>query len=585
MIKHNLQTKIIFIFFILVAIILISTTFFSYYKIKQMYINSLEREYNTAYNGFSTSITQEDNTNILNFIKYFGINNKDRIGYIFDSNYNMLNDLDNELILKDEEIKDIKAKSFILLDTNDEYQYKKEVKDVNGSVRYIIFVIQSKEFINLQLNEYKFIVTMLIIILLGITLIISAAISRDIIGPINKLTKNLDEIITGNIENIENIKISNKKNEIYELVERFKKLTNTLNDNLKEISSQKAQIEAILLHMSDGVMAFDVYGNLIYKNPSAIKLLNIDNELIEFDKIFKKLNVDVNFEKIIYLQDWTSCEKMLSINEKYVNMYFEPFKNEEDDIEGVIVLIQNITEQVKLDNMRKEFVANVSHELKTPITSIKSYSEALLEDNVDKETSSRFLSVISNEAQRMARLVSDLLQLSKFDINKTDNKKVEFDLGELVKRTYDKISIEADKRGHEVECYVTADVPKIYADKDGIEQVLLNVMSNAIKYTPDYGKIKIYVGFVYNHAYVKVIDNGIGIPKKDLKRVFERFYRVDKARSREQGGTGLGLAIAKEIVERNQGSIDINSTEGKGTELIIRLPVKQQKQDKSTGKT
>ena len=110
-------------------------------------------------------------------------------------------------------------------------------------------------------------------------------------------------------------------------------------------------------------------------------------------------------------------------------------------------------------------------------------------------------------------------------------------------------------------------------------------MSNAIKYTPDYGNIKIYVGFVYNHAYVKVIDNGIGIPKKDLKRVFERFYRVDKARSREQGGTGLGLAIAKEIVERNLGSIDINSTEGKGTEIIIRLPVKQQKQDKTTSKT
>ncbi len=578
MIKHNLQTKIIFIFFIVVAVILISTTIFSYFKLKQIYMNSLEREYNTAYNGLSSSIVDENATNVLNFAKYFGINNKDRIGYLFDTNYNIIGNVS--------EIKyDVKNIQQGLFDIDNNYIYKKVIKDTNGNDQYIIFVLQSKEFINTQLNEYKFIVTMLIIILLAITFIIAAAISRNIVGPINKLTKNLDEIITGNVENIENIQTTNKKNEINDLVEKFKKLTNKLNDNLKEISSQKAQIEAILLHMSDGVMAFDSYGNLIYKNPSAIKLLNIDNELIEFDKIFKKLNVDVNFEKIIYLQDLTSSEKMLNINEQYVNMYFEPFKNEEDDIEGVIVLIQNITEQVKLDNMRKEFVANVSHELKTPITSIKSYSEALLENEVDKETSSRFLSVISNEAHRMARLVTDLLQLSRFDINKTDNKKVEFDLGELVKRTYDKISIEADKRGHEVECYVTADVPKICADKDGIEQVLLNIMSNAIKYTPDYGNIKIYVGFVYNHAYVKVIDNGIGIPKKELKRVFERFYRVDKARSREQGGTGLGLAIAKEIVERNQGSIDINSTEGKGTELIIRLPVKQQKQDKSTSKT
>ena len=126
-----------------------------------------------------------------------------------------------------------------------------------------------------------------------------------------------------------------------------------------------------------------------------------------------------------------------------------------------------------------------------------------------------------------------------------------------------------------MECYVTADVPPVKADKNGIERVILNVLSNAIKYTKENGEIKIYVGFVYNDAYIKIIDNGIGIPEQDLGRVFERFYRVDKARSREMGGTGLGLAIAKEIIEQNNGSIDIKSIFGKGTEVVIRIPVEK----------
>ena len=125
-----------------------------------------------------------------------------------------------------------------------------------------------------------------------------------------------------------------------------------------------------------------------------------------------------------------------------------------------------------------------------------------------------------------------------------------------------------------MECFVTADVPPVYADKEGIERVVLNILSNSIKYTNDEGNIKIYVGFVYNDAYIKIIDNGIGIPEEDLKRIFDRFYRVDKARTREMGGTGLGLSIAKEILDRNNGSIDIKSEKGKGTEVVIRVPTK-----------
>lgn len=175
----------------------------------------------------------------------------------------------------------------------------------------------------------------------------------------------------------------------------------------------------------------------------------------------------------------------------------------------------------------------------------------------------------------MAKMVTDLLVLSRHDSESIKTKKEEFDLGELVKKCQEKLAIEVKKKEQKVECFVTANVPKVYADKDDIERVVLNILTNSIKYTLDKGEIKIYVGFVYNDAYIKVIDNGLGIPKNDLSRIFERFYRVEKARTREMGGTGLGLSIAKEILDKNAGSIDIKSVVGKGTEVIIKLPTKE----------
>ena len=350
-------------------------------------------------------------------------------------------------------------------------------------------------------------------------------------------------------------------------------MTNELKQNLNEVARQKRQIETILLHMTDGIIAFDMEGNIIHINPAAIQLLNLTDEKNTFNSIFTKFNTDINLEKIVYLENWTSSEQRLNIGEKYINLLFAPFQDESDKPEGVIVVIQDITEHVKLDNMRKEFVADVSHELKTPITSIMGYADTLLESDHDKEMQTKFLEVISSEARRMARLVTDLLVLSRYDNKKVTKEESVFDLGELTKNCIDRLRFEVEKKNHNVECFVTANVPPVNADKYGIERVILNIISNAIKYTPENGVIKVYVGFVYNDAYIKVIDNGIGIPEADLSRIFERFYRVDKARSRELGGTGLGLPIAKEIIEQNNGSIDIKSEAGKGTEVVIRIPV------------
>ena len=392
-------------------------------------------------------------------------------------------------------------------------------------------------------KQAKISITIIVVLYITIAVLISGFLSRFVVYPKNKFIKG-DE-------------------------------RRELRDKLNEVSSRKNQIETILLHMTDGIIAFNMKGEIILINPAAKKFLSISPEDNNFEDIFAKFKLDINMEKVIYLETWTSTEQRIQVDDGYVKVLFAPFKNEDDRPDGVIAVIQDITEHVKLDNMQKELVADVSHELKTPITSIMGYADTLLEGGYDEETQAKFLNVIASESRRMARLVTDLLTLSRYDSNKKKTQKESFDLGELVKRCQEKLAIEIKKKGHKVNCFVTADVPLVYADKDDIERVVLNILTNSIKYTPDNGEIKIYVGFVYNDAYIKIFDNGIGIPEDDLSRIFERFYRVDKARTREMGGTGLGLSIAKEILDKNGGSIDIKSKVGEGTEVVIRIPTKQ----------
>ena len=391
------------------------------------------------------------------------------------------------------------------------------------------------------INNGKTIFTIIAIFFAIISTIIVIFSSKIILNPITKLIKSATMIADGS--DVENkIKYSKDKKirtDVDEIYNAFNIVTETLKENLNEVTRQKNQIETILLHMTDGIIAFNIDGNIIHINPAASRLLRLSESENNFNTIFQKLNIDINMEKIIYLENWTSTEEKINIEDTYLSMFFAPFKDEKDRPAGVVVLIQDITEHVKLDNMRKEFVADVSHELKTPLTSILGYSETLAENDYDPEIRQRFLNVISSEAIRMTKLVNDLLTLSKFDNNKVQWEKTQFDLGELVKQCVQNLQIEIDKKNQKVECFVTANVPKVYADKDGIERVVLNILSNSIKYTEENGTIKIYVGFVYNDAYIKIIDNGLGIPEEDLNKIFERFYRVDKARTRAMGGTGL----------------------------------------------
>lgn len=446
-----------------------------------------------------------------------------------------------------------------------------------GIGAFFIAIINSGSSIenaNIQIQQTKILILSSILVFSCIVLLVGIYVVKHIIHPMDKLIKETEKVTgkeNGKLIEVGKVSKKRRKTEVDTLTNAIGIMTIELNQKLNDVNRQKREIEAILLHMNDGVIAFDENGKIMHINPAAKELLNINNE-VTFEEIFKKLDVNIKMDAIMYLDSWAQSEQRVIVGEKIVNIFFAAYKDENDFSSGIIAVIQDITEHVKLDNMRKEFVADVSHELKTPITSIIGYADTLQDGDYDKETTQKFLSVISSEGRRMASLVSDLLTLSRYDTNRIKREISEFDLGELAKKCEEKLQIEISKKRQNVECYVTADVPPISADKSGIERVILNVLSNAIKYTGEEGSIKIYVGFVYNDAYIKIIDNGIGIPKEDLNRIFERFYRVDKARSREMGGTGLGLSIAKEIIEQNKGSIDIKSEYGKGTEVVIRIP-------------
>lgn len=422
---------------------------------------------------------------------------------------------------------------------------------------------------SLYISQIKAVSITSLILFSIFTIVIAFIEVKKYIEPMSKMLKGAKKaIFSADINNIDTVASSD------ELTESFNEIVDELKQNLKDVNSEKKQKETILKHMTDGVITFNMDGKVTYINPAAKRLLGLKNNENSFKSIFGKFE-DINMEKIIYLDSWTSSEKKIENEQGTMSLFFIPYRDDLDMPAGVMVVIQDITEHVKLDNMRKEFVADVSHELKTPITSIKGYSETLLDGDCDKETEKHFLHVIDDNADRMEKLVQDLLTLSKYDNNRVTSKPTEFDLGELAKSCKEKFDIEIKKKNQEVNCFVTADVPSVYADRDGIERVILNILSNSIKYTPDGGKIDIYVGYVHNDAYVKIKDTGIGIPKNDLERIYERFYRVDKARSRQLGGTGLGLSIAKEIIEKNNGNINIKSKVNEGTEVVIQIPVKK----------
>lgn len=457
------------------------------------------------------------------------------------------------------------TKRLMKYDNRSYYDYAKQVGE---SILYFRYNIEDSKS---AVDNFNNIIINSLMIVVCASLIIGFILSKTITVPIVNIMHRAQRLAKGDFDQILEVKSAD---EIGKLTATFNYMARALKRTLVEISSEKRKIETILNYMTDGVIAFNIKGEIIHANPASKAILGVKKMDLNFNEFSRKYNLGMEIEEVQYLETSGSKERNIELENKYIRVYFALFTDENKKVEGIIAVMQDITEQQKLDNMRNEFVANVSHELRTPITSIKSYTETLLDGALDdRQTAEKFLGVVNSEADRMTRLVKDLLQLSRLDNQQMSWNIEQISIVSLVKSTVEKMQIEAKSKNQKLESYAIGEIPDIPADRDRIEQVLINLLSNAIKYTPGGGEITVYVGRLYSEVYIKVTDNGIGIPKEDLPRIFERFYRVDKARSREMGGTGLGLAIAKEIVDAHEGSISITSEWGKGTEITVKLPI------------
>ncbi len=420
-----------------------------------------------------------------------------------------------------------------------------------------------------------------ILIALGMTAVLGVILAHTITQPIKEMTKRAKQVAEGEFDHHMTV-YSN--DEIGQLSEAFNYMTSRLRDALAQNEEEKEKLASILKNMSDGVIATDEHGCIILVNRVAAAMLG-DMESQLSGKELSSL-LPLSEQDQVKLQNGTLRQTILNLgspeegSSSVVRVTFSPVhRRKEISHAGVIAVLQDVTEQEKLEAARREFVANVSHELRTPLTTIKSYTEALEDGALDERAlAERFIGVIRNETQRMIRLVSDLLHLSRLDSSEATLRKQRTDVLELLEDTADRFYVQMKQK--QIECTIDLQpgVGSVWIDRDQIDQVLDNLVSNALKYTIEGGSITLgaYSAVDEDMLAIRIQDTGIGIPKQDLHRIFERFYRVDKARSRNMGGTGLGLSIAQEIVLAHNGTIELDSELDQGTTVTVWLPLHEE---------
>lgn len=459
------------------------------------------------------------------------------------------------------------------------FEYATPVFAEDGrTLEYVIYVRTEAETAYNSISQMTNTIALAVVLALSATLIIGSLFSNSLTVPIAMLTKGAKEFAEGKFN--EEIVIGSK-DEIGQLTESFNNMARDLSATISEMAQEKNKMEILLYNITDGVLAYDNNGQNIHYNNVCEELLSFNDIAdITLDEMLNRLNItipemDEKAVQLSYIKDDFLRDTAIFINDRYLNATFNPYKSREGKTEGIIIVLQDITKHIKLDNMRKEFVANVSHEIRTPLTTIKSYTETLLGGDVnDTKTVMDFLNIINGEADRMMLIVTDLLELSKLDNNRMDLDLKELDLVKLVKKNVEKHAITAQRQNKTVTFGTEVKKAIVTVDSERINQVLNNIVSNSIKYSGENAVITVNIEESVNYFRIYVHDNGLGIPKEDLRRIFERFYRVDKARSRAMGGTGLGLSIAKEIMETHGGKISASSELGKGTTMILRFPKK-----------
>lgn len=397
------------------------------------------------------------------------------------------------------------------------------------------------------------------------------------VKPIKKATRTLDELVKGNFSARMHHPVSGS---MADLLMKINKLARSLSELSLHEKIQAEQLTTVIENIQSGLVLVDERGYIHLINKNFLSIFGGEEkeyigylyyEILDNEKIHKMIQQTFLYEENI---------KDSIMIENDMRQYFEiigaPIFDERNLLKGAVLVLYEITELKKLETMRKDFVANVSHELKTPITSIRGFSETLLDDDLnDKETARHFLSIINEESKRLQALISDLLTLSKLE--KEDSR---LELSQIhMKKLVDEVIPVLNQKALQHEVKLSIGINQdfcFYADQNGIKQILINLLGNSIDYTPKGGEVILLAEQQDKRIHLRVQDTGIGIPQDELPRIFERFYRVDKARSRNTGGTGLGLAIVKHIVELHKGKIDIQSEVNVGTTIDIYIPIMEE---------
>ncbi|MCD7778465.1 MAG: cell wall metabolism sensor histidine kinase WalK [Clostridiales bacterium] len=444
--------------------------------------------------------------------------------------------------------------------------YALPVKDKTGEVKYVIYVQMDASGITASLMQATSTILVAVLLALVLACAIALVFANTITRPIALLTRKANQLAKNRLNTHINI-ISN--DEIGQLSKSFNHMASELKKTVSEMENENKKLEVLLQNMTDGVLAFDERGNLMHANNLCYEMMDIDRLKISLDWFLEKLGVDYS-----ELLPNTITEVVVEENHKYINVALIPYESDNISISGVIAVLSDITKHRELDDMRKEFVANVSHEIRTPLTTIKSYVETLLDGALEDEQTARdFLKVIDDAADRMSLLASDLLSLSRLDTSNVRFDMKKLDLIKIAENCITQNILTAANNKHSLSLVPpTAENCYIYADEGRLTQVVNNIVSNSIKYSGDGADISLKITEGKSKYYLEIKDNGIGIEESELKRIFERFYRIDKARSRSMGGNGLGLSIAKELTEEMGGSIDAYSSPGEGLTMILTFP-------------
>lgn len=435
-----------------------------------------------------------------------------------------------------------------------------------GGSSYVIYILDNKTTVNSLISQMFVLILESLVFGLVISILLSFLLSKTMIIPIQRLTEGAMRVAHGDFSR--KIQVASR-DEIGVLTDTFNDMAGQLQDTLRQVENERNKLDTLFLHMTDGVVAFSRNGEVIHSNPAAEEMLG---RTITAEATYKELFGDLlSLEQVLQAPDYLEEERWEG--ERFLQLLLAPFDRDRQG--GVLVVLHDVTQQRKTQDMQREFVANVSHELRTPLTNIRSYAETLSDSagELPPATEKKFLGVILNESDRMTHIVQDLLTLSRFDSGKDELHLVRFPFDVAVQDLYNAVYMEAQRHDHKMKLRLEPNLPAIVADRERVLQVMMNIVSNSIKYTPNGGHILVSAGREGDRVWMQVDDDGIGIPPKDRPRIFERFYRVDKARSRQSGGTGLGLSIAKEIVDRHEGVLELVDREGPGLSMRMELKI------------